>query len=142
MFHVGDNPIVEVQLPATITEGFLWVVLINDTGGNVFNLLPKLGQEEHAIARIGTVADGIRRVPVIHSIADFKADPDQIAFTVTPADVGRAEIIAIVTKTPLFGVRRPRDESVASFAEALDAISAQEPENILSIATRLLDSRP
>lgn len=142
VFHVGDNPIVEVQLPATITEGFLWVVLINDTGGNVFNLLPKLGQEEHAIARIGTVADGIRRVPVIHSIADFKADPDQIAFTVTPADVGRAEIIAIVTKTPLFGVRRPRDESVASFAEALDAISAQEPENILSIATRLLDSRP
>ncbi len=142
VFHVGDNPIVEVQLPATVTDGFLWVVLINDTGGNVFNLLPNRAQEDHAIANIGTLADGIRRVRVIHSIADFKADPDKIAFTVTPDDVGRAEIIAIVTKTPLFGVRRPRDESVASFAEALDAIAREEPENILSIATRLLDSRP
>ena len=142
VFHVGDNPIVEVQLPESITDGYLWVVLINDTGGNVYNLLPNRVQEEHAIAKVGTLADGIRRVRVIHSVADFKADPDKIAFTVTPTDVGRAEIIALVTKTPLFGVRRPRDESVASFAEALAEIAANEPGNILSIATRLLDSRP
>ena len=142
VFHVGDNPIVEVQLPESVADGYLWVVLINDTGGNVYNLLPNRAQEEHAIARIGTLADGIRRVRVIHSIADFKADPDKIAFSVTPTDVGRAEIIALVTKTPLFAVRRPRDESVASFAEALAEIAKNEPENILSIATRLLDSRP
>lgn len=142
VFRVGDNPIVEVQLPADVTDGYLWVVAINDTGGNVYNLLPNRAQEEHAIAKVGEVEGGIRRVRVFHTIADFRADPNKLAFSVTPNDIGRAEIIAFVTKTPLFGVRRPRDESVASFAEAMAEISANEPENILSIATRLLDSRP
>ena len=142
VFRVGDNPIAEIEMPDGVVDGFLWVVLINDTGGNVFNLLPNRAQEEHAVARIGTVADGIRAVRVIYSATEFRANPELISFTVTPQDVGRAEIIAIVSKEPLFAVRRPRDESVASFAEALGQIAREDPGNITAIATRLLDSRP
>lgn len=142
VFRVGDNPVVDVQLPEGVTDGYLWVVLINDTGGNVFNLLPNRAQVDHAVANVGTVAGGIRAVRVIHSLAEFRANPEVIAFTVTPQDVGRAEIIAILSTKPLFAVRRPRDESVASFAEALGQIAGEDPGNIIAIATRLLDSRP
>jgi len=142
VFRVGDNPVVEVQLPEGVADGYLWVVLINDTGGNVYNLLPNRTQSEHAVAAVGTVAGGIRSVRVIYSLAEFQANPDLTSFTILPQDVGRAEVIAILSKQPLFAVRRPRDESVASFAEAMDQIAREEPGNIVAIATRLLDSRP
>ena len=65
-----------------------------------------------------------------------------MAFKVTAGDFGKSEVVAILSRKPLFDVRRPRDESVASFAEALAEIRQQDAGNIVALASRLLDTRP
>jgi hypothetical protein len=140
-YHVDDNPIVEVHAPATLTEGSLWVVVVDNTG-KVFNLLPNINFEEQRIDRLGVVENGIRRIRVLYSIKEFMSDQRLMAMKISPTDFGKSEIVAILSRENLFGIRRPRDESIASFAEALTEIQAQSPENITAVATRLLDSGP
>lgn len=140
-YRVDDNPIVEIHAPATLTEGSLWVVVVDNTG-KVFNLLPNINFEEQRIGRLGVVENGIRRIRVLFSIEEFKADQRLMAMRISPTDFGKSEIVAILSQKNLFDIRRPRDESVASFAEALTEIQAQSPENITAVASRLLDSGP
>ncbi|MGB3315742.1 MAG: serine/threonine-protein kinase [Albidovulum sp.] len=140
-YHVDDNPIVEVHLPADVTEGSLWVVVVDNTG-KVFNLLPNINFEEQRIDRLGIVENGIRRIRVLHSIDAFRADQRLMAMKISPTDFGKSEVVAILSRENLFDIRRPRDESIASFTEALAEIQADSPENITSVAARLLDSGP
>ena len=141
IFHMGQNPLVEVQAPATLTDGSLWVAVIDNTG-KVFNVLPNINFEDHDLIDIGIVENGVRRIRVLHSITDFTRDNRLMAFQVQDGNFGKSEIVAILSRTDLFETRRPRDESIASFAEALAAIQKDQPGNIIGLATRLLDSRP
>ncbi len=141
VYHAGDNPIVEVQAPAGLTDGSLWVAVIDNTG-KVFNVLPNAYAEQHDLVDVGVVENGVRRIRVLHSLADQAQDPRRMAFKVTAGDFGKSEVVAILSRKPLFDVRRPRDESVASFAEALAEIRQQDAGNIVALASRLLDTRP
>lgn len=141
VFHTGDNPVVEIHAPANLTEGSLFVAIV-DTTGKVWNVLPNVGNEENDLIDLGTVENGVRRIRVLYSIPEFSADPTRIAMTISQGDYGQSEIVALLSRGDLFGVRRPRDESVASFAEALADIQKDQPERIVAMATRLLDSRP
>jgi eukaryotic-like serine/threonine-protein kinase len=141
IYHAGDNPIVEVLAPADLKGLSLWVVVVDNTG-KVFNLLPNINAQLHGIRDVGTVSEGQRRVRVIYSLAENDKNKKLMAFTVNKDSFGKSEVIAFLSKTSLFGIRRPRDESVASFAEALEEIMRSEPDKIVSIATRILDSRP
>ena len=141
IYHVGQNPVVEVQAPATLTEGSLWVAVVDNTG-KVFNVLPNINFEDHDLIDLGIVENGVRRVRVLHSIADLTRDNRLMAFKISDGDFGKSEVIAVLSRTDLFETRRPRDESVASFAEALEGIQKDQPGNIVGLATRLLDSRP
>ena len=141
VYHVGQNPLVEVQAPATLTEGSLWVAVVDNTG-KVFNVLPNINLEEHDLIDSGIVENGVRRIRVLNSIDDFKKDNRLLAMQVSDGNFGKSEIVAILSRNDLFRIRRPRDESIASFAEALAAIQKEEPGNIIGLASRLLDSRP
>ncbi len=141
VFAVGDNPVVDIELPATPSEGWLWVIVVDNTG-KVFNLMPNINNSEHRLERVGTVEGGIRRVRVLWSIADYAQDQSRLAMRFTETDIGKSEIIAFLSRDELFSIRRPRDESVSSFAEALAETLAERPGNLLSIATRVLESRP
>lgn len=141
VYHVGENPVVEIQAPASLTEGFLWVAVVDNTG-KVFNLLPNINNEEQDIAALGRIENGIRRIRVLSSIEEFKQNPKLLAMRVNASDFGKSEIVAILSKTREFDIRRPRDESTASFAEALTEEVNRSPKNIVAVATRLLDSRP
>jgi hypothetical protein len=141
IYYAGDNPIVEVLAPADLTGVSLWVVVVDNTG-KVFNLLPNINATEHDIQSVGTIEGGQRRIRVLHSLSELQANRDLLATTVNQGDFGKSEVIAILSTTSLFGIRRPRDESVASFAEALDEIVRNEPGKIISIASRTLDARP
>ncbi len=141
IYRAGDNPVVEVLVPADMTGLSLWVVVVDNTG-KVFNLLPNINQDEHDIADIGTIEGGLRRVRVLYSLDQFKANRELIAFKITDGDFGKSEVIAILSQESLFGIRRPRDESIASFAEALDQILREEPGKIVGMASRLIDARP
>lgn len=39
VFRTGQNPVVDVEVPATMTEGWLWVLVVDNTG-KVFHILP------------------------------------------------------------------------------------------------------
>ncbi|WP_210528245.1 serine/threonine protein kinase [Rubellimicrobium arenae] len=141
IYSAGANPVVEVELPATVRDGWLWVILVDNTG-KVFNLLPNISQTEHRIAELGTVENGIRRIPVLHSIDEFSHDNTKLAFRISAQDFGKSEVIAFLSREPLFSVRRPRDESVASFAEALAGVERNQPGNLTALAARVLEGRP
>ncbi|GAB1362369.1 hypothetical protein MASR1M32_16050 [Rhodobacter sp.] len=141
VYKTGDYPIVDVLIPANITNGQLWVVAV-DSSGKVYNILPNESFLDNDIARLGVIEGGTRRIRVVHSFEEKKADPRRIALRVNQEDYGKSEFIAFVTQGALFDTRRPRDESVASFAEALAAAQAERPGNILGFASRILESRP
>ena len=84
-----------------------------------------------------------RWVETLHPYYDeFGADPKRLAMQVTEGDYGKSEVIAILSKEPLFDMRRPRDESVSSLAEALaDTLQGRE-DQIIGVASRIIDARP
>jgi hypothetical protein len=141
VFHAGQNPIAEVQAPADAARGMLWVAIV-DTTGKVFNILPNIHNEEQALGALGVVEGGLRRVRVLHRLADLANDPNLMAMRVTDADFGKSMVVAILSDRPLFPTRRPTEESVASFVAALSETRAADPGNLRAVATRLLDSRP
>ena len=50
-----------------------------------------------------------------------RADTRLLTMRVTEGDYGKSEFIAFLTDDDLFDTRRPKDESIAAFAEALAA---------------------
>lgn len=141
VYHTGENPVVDVQLPATIQGASLWVMVVDNTG-KVFNILPNVNQTEHLIDTLGEVENGLRRVRVLWPISALQQDERRLAIQVDADNYGKSEVIAIVSTNALFDMRRPRDESVASLAAALaDTLKGRERE-IIGVASRIIDSRP
>lgn len=141
VFHVGEFPAVEVRVPATLSGLSLWVG-IADVSGNVINILPNAFAEETALDQLGTAENGVRTVKVMPVEYQVDGKKKFFALQVDNTNFGKSEFIAILTRRPLFDIRRPKDESVASFTQALNEILAANHEDIVAIATRLLDSRP
>ena len=141
IFHAGDNPVVEVLVPPGMADLSLWVLVVDNTN-QVFSLLPNERQPEHAIQNIGEVIDGVRRVRVLYSLNDIQTGKGVYSIKVDPANFGKSEIIAILSKTSLFGTRLPATLSVSGLADELTDVIAKDPGNIVSIASRVIDARP
>lgn len=141
IFHAGDNPVVEVLLPQDLAGLSLWVLVVDNTN-QVFSLLPNEKQPEHAIQNIGSIIDGVRRVRVLHSLEDITAKRGEFMITVNADSFGKSEIIAILSKTSLFGTRLPATMSVGGLADELRGVIARDPENIVAVASRVIDARP
>jgi eukaryotic-like serine/threonine-protein kinase len=141
IYHKNDNPVVEVLAPADMAEGRLWVVVVDNTG-KVFNIVPNIYSDETALTALGTTADGVRRVRVLYSFDDLRNNSKLLAMRVLDGDFGKSEVIAILSRNDLFDTRRPKDESIASFVEALEKVQKEKPGNIMGMATRVLDARP
>jgi serine/threonine protein kinase len=140
VFRTGDNPVVDVLLPGTLDQGSLWVMVVDNTG-KVFHVLPNINHTSHEISGLGVVENGVRRVRILWSIDEFLQDQSRLAMQVTDGDYGKSEVIAILSRQPLFDMRRPRDESVRSVAEALgEAVQSGEIE-VIGMASRILDAR-
>jgi eukaryotic-like serine/threonine-protein kinase len=139
IYAVGDNPVIDVLVPADVTDGYLWVA-VADVTGNLYNLLPNINRPEQALAGLGDGTGDVRRVRVAYSLGEQAADPRKLAFAVDPK-FGKSVVIALHTDRPLFVELRPTTESVASFAEALDGVLGAGAVKILSIATQFIDSR-
>ena len=106
----------------------------------LYNLLPNMRLPEDAVAKLGTVEGGVRRIRVAYSVAETAADPSRLSFKVDET-FGKSVVIAFYTDRPLFGELRPLQESVAGFAKALDAVIAAGDVKILSVTKQFIDSR-
>lgn len=141
VYRTGENPVVEVHTTSDIRDGYLWVMIV-DTTGKVFHVLPNINDTEQRLAALGTVEGGRRKIPVLCSIEELVQRPKCLAIRITDGDYGKSEVVAIVSREPLFDMRRPRDESVSSVARALREVLAGREDIIMGVASRIIDARP
>ena len=62
-FFVGENPVIDVVLPADMTSGFLTVSIL-DVSGNVFHLLPYISRPDNSIESLRGGRSGEAKVRV------------------------------------------------------------------------------
>lgn len=116
-YTVGENPTIDVKLPEGDDSGYLWVSVV-DVKGVVFHLLPNRLRADNSLAALRPDADADGYVRLAFGIAEADG---RLAFTVDGATLGKSQILAMHTDALLFEDLRPTTESVASFADALDA---------------------
>ncbi len=141
VFNTGDEVLIDVLMPATITEGHLWVIAV-DANNTVFNVLPNALNGQSDITRLSVLENGVRRIRVLHSGQERLADKTRIGMVVTDEDYGKSEIYAFLSTRPLYDVRRPGDESIDSLLQALGGIEGGLEGNVIGFAARLLETRP
>lgn len=140
-FFVGENPVIDVVLPADVTDGYLTVSVL-DVSGNVFHLLPYIGRQENAVAALRQgQTDGPARVRVAYGIEEA-ASNGRLAFRVDDSTLGKSKVVVLHSSEPLFDGLRPGTESAVGYAEALQERLADDGHKILSLDTRILETAP
>jgi serine/threonine-protein kinase len=134
-FFVGENPVIDVDLPAEVTDGYLTVSIL-DVSGNVYHLLPNLNREENAVSALRDGRSGTMKIRVAYPLSDLA--PGRIAFRVDDSTLGKSKVIVLHSSEPLFDGLRPTSESASGYAEALKEYTDQNASSILSLDSRIL----
>lgn len=132
-YFVGENPVIDVEIPAHITSGFLWVSVL-DISGNVFHLMPNLNRQDNSIKTLRAGQSGQVLVRVAFGLAQA-ADSGRIAFLVDDSTLGKSRILVLHSESDPFNGVRPTTESAASYANAL-----KDARDIGDLRIRSLDS--
>jgi eukaryotic-like serine/threonine-protein kinase len=142
VFRAGENPVAVLEMPASLEEGYLWAVAV-DNDGVVYNLLPNAQDEENRIARIGVVEGGVRRVTLLRSLSTAAAETGaRMGFEISEDNFGKTEVLALVTRDQLFAARGPESQSAALFAEELAKALSERPDAVVALASRVVEARP
>ena len=136
-YFVGENPVVDVVIPADVTSGNLWVSIV-DVTGSVFHLLPNLNRPENDVATLRAGQTGQVTMRVAYSLAEATGT-QKMAFLVDDSIMGKSKIVVLYAPEPVFDTLRPMSESVESFAAALAGQEAQDaPAPLFSVDSRIL----
>lgn len=135
-FFVGENPVIDVILPADMTSGFLTVSIL-DVSGNVFHLLPNISRPENSIEALRRGRGGEVKVRVAFGL-DASSTGGGIAFRVDDSSLGKSKILVLHSSAPLFDGMRPTSESAVGFAEALQSSFEADAGRILSLDSQIL----
>ena len=136
-YFVGENPTIDLVIPAAVTEGFVSVSII-DVSGNVYHILPNLNRPANDVATLRAGATGDFKVRVAYPLAENFSS--SIAFTVDATTLGKSKVIVINSDKPLFTEFRPTTESVGGYASALKNAAEGGDLQIRSIDSRILTS--
>ncbi|SDI39268.1 serine/threonine protein kinase [Aliiruegeria lutimaris] len=134
-FFVGENPVIDVVLPANLQDGYLYVSII-DVTGSVFHLLPNVARPENSVAKLRNGKSGT--VPIRVAYPRSEAAPDKIAFLVDDSLLGKSKVLVLHTATPIFDTFRPISESAEGYAEALKQVNSNGEVTIDALDSRLL----
>lgn len=137
-FFVGENPVIDVVLPADTTDGYLSVSIL-DVSGNVFHLLPNGNRLNNNIDALRAGAVGEATVRAAFSIGEAQAN-GLLAFRVDDTTLGKSKVIVLHSKQPMFDPPRPTTESADGYAEALKEHYESDRGNILSLDSRILET--
>ncbi len=135
-FFVGENPVIDIVLPADLTDGYLTVSIL-DVSGNVFHLLPNINRKDNSIAGLRQGQSGEVKVRVAYSLEEAAAN-GRLAFRVDDSTLGKSKIIVLHSEKELFDGLRPTSESAAGYARALQENFEADQTSILSLDTRIL----
>ncbi len=116
-YFVGENPVIDVTVPADVTEGYLYVSAL-DVSGDVFHMLPNLNRPDNAVAALRDGRDGAVDVRVAYPLSE-QDDGRNLAFTVDDSALGKTEILVLHADAPLFDELRPTAELAEGYARAL-----------------------
>jgi serine/threonine-protein kinase len=136
-YFVGENPTIDLVIPADVTDGYISVSII-DVSGNVYHLLPNMNRPEHSVATLRGDATGAMLLRVAYPLAE--SAPASIAFTVDPTTLGKSKVIVVSSDKPLFSELRPTTESVGGYAAALKTAVTSGNVQIRAIDSRILTS--
>jgi len=135
-FLVGQNPVIDVALPAGVTEGHLAVSVL-DVSGNVFHLLPNIGRPESAVSALRDGEEGPLTLRVAYSLEEDRPE-GAIAFAVDDSALGKSKVLVLHSDAPIFEEMRPTTESAVGYAEALARQQAAQENLIRSLDSRIL----
>lgn len=135
-FFVGENPVIDIVLPADVVDGYLTVSIL-DVSGHVFHLLPNLNRQDNSIAALRDGKTGPFTVRVAYSVAEA-VQTKRIAFRVDDSTLGKSKVIVLLSEEPLFDGLRPTSESAGGYATALKDYVENDQASILSLDSRIL----
>ncbi|MBC7737946.1 MAG: protein kinase [Candidatus Saccharibacteria bacterium] len=136
-YFVGENPTIDLVIPADVVDGFISVSII-DVSGNVYHVLPNMNRPEDNVATLRNGATGAFMVRLAYPLAENTAQT--IAFTIDPTTLGKSKVIVVASDKPLFAELRPTTESVDGYAAALKTAAATGDLQIRAIDSRILTS--
>ena len=134
---VGENPVIDIVVPASVTDGYLSVTII-DVSGDVFHVLPNVNRIEHAVEQLRAGTEGDFTVRVAYGQEEATGTPN-LAFTVDPSTLGKSLVLVWHSDAPLYDENRPREESVEAYAIALRDRAEAGLAEIYSLDTRILN---
>ncbi|MBK0327120.1 protein kinase [Rhodobacteraceae bacterium F11138] len=137
-FFVGENPVIDIVLPADMTDGYLTVSIL-DVSGNVFHLLPNLNRQDNSIAALRQGQTGEVDVRVAYDLEEA-AQNGRLAFRVDDSTLGKSKVIVLHSAKPLFDGLRPTSESAVGYARALQDNFEADRNSILSLDSRILET--
>ena len=120
-YFVGDNPTIDVTIPKSITNGYLYVSIL-DVTGSVFHLLPNMNRSNNQIQDLKQQSGNEGAIRVAYSLKESK-DRAKPAFLIDDSTLGQSKIIIIHSKSPLFESLRPSMESIEGYVSALTGIT-------------------
>ncbi len=138
-FVVGQNPVIDVIIPETLSTGYLSVSVL-DVSGNVFHLLPNIGRSDNSVETLRASQDGAVPLRVAYRL-DEERPSGGIAFAVDGTSLGKSKILVIHSDAPLFREMRPTTESALGYAEALSKQVEATDRLIRSLDSRILTSQ-
>lgn len=137
-YFVGENPVIDIVMPGIVTDGYVWVSVL-DVSGNVFHLLPNINRSENDVTVIRDGQSGQFPIRVAYGLNEV-TDASQLAFTVDGASLGKSKIVILHSDGPVFDELRPTTESAGGFAQALRERTANGGAHILSLDTAILET--
>lgn len=135
-YFVGENPVIDVDIPAEVTDGYLYVSVL-DVSGNVFHLLPNQTRPDNSVAALRGGQPGAVPVRVAYGLTEAQGT-SKLAFTVDASSLGKSKVIALYAKAPLFATMREISEPAADYAQALADLVASGTTTVTSIDSRIL----
>lgn len=138
VFVVGDNPVIDVLVPDDVTEGYIFVDVL-DVSGNVFHLLPNINRPENDIAQLRAQTAGPLEIRVAYDLVEAQGT-GRLAFQIDDATLGKSKLVVIHADGPLFTNLRPTTESASGYAQALQDHQRESATRILSLDSRILTS--
>lgn len=135
-FFVGENPVIDVVIPADVTDGFLTVSVL-DVSGTVFHLLPNIQWQDNAVADLRAGKAGEMFLRVAHSFNDPRPS-GRAAFTIDESSLGKSKVLVLHSTEQLFDELRPTQESALGYAEALRDRAGGVSQVIQSLDSRIL----
>lgn len=133
-FYVGENPVIDIEVPAGITSGYLYASII-DVTGSVFHLLPNVSRPDNSVEALRAGQDGPITIRLAYPVGESNG-PGKLAFLVDDSLLGKSKVMVLHTNDPLFEELRPMTESAEGYAAALEAEQLAHAGTIRSLDSR------